>query len=121
MPLGHEPVQAPTAPGNAVGKGIVPWYVLLSVSAHGWTLEAAGDRDPAGARLGAMLQVLAAREPSRKLPLIRTWWPRSFPVPPQWQLTGRTDARDLLMMRPFVELSRPLTADDVFYWRADYF
>jgi len=54
-------------------------YVVLSVSRGGWTLEEAGDRDPAGARLGAMLQVLAAREPSRQLPLIRAWWPRSFP------------------------------------------
>jgi GNAT superfamily N-acetyltransferase len=96
-------------------------YALLSVSAHGWTLEEAGDRDPAAARLGAMLQVLAAREPSHRLPLIRTWWPRSFPVPPQWRLTDRIDSRDLLMVRPFVELSRPLTTDDVFYWRGDYF
>src|SRR5262249_42599850 len=55
-------------------------YVVLSVNAHGWTLEEAGDRDPAGARLGAMLQVLVAREPSQRLPIIRTWWPRAFPV-----------------------------------------
>ena len=96
-------------------------YVVLSVSPQGWTLEAAGDRDPAAARLGAMLQVLAAREPTRQLPLIRTWWPRSFTVPPQWRLTDRGDSRDLLMVRPFIELSRPLTADDAFYWRGDYF
>jgi GNAT superfamily N-acetyltransferase len=96
-------------------------YVLLSVSPQGWTLEAAGDRDPAGARLGAMLQVLAAREPSRNLPPIRTWWPRSFNVPPQWRLSDRVESRDLLMVRPFFELSRPLTTDDVFYWRGDYF
>ena len=68
-------------------------YVLLSVSTQGWTLEDAGDRDPAGARLGAMLQVLAAREPSRQLPLIRAWWPRSFPVPPQWRLTRSRSIR----------------------------
>lgn len=96
-------------------------YVLLSASANGWTLEEAGDRDPAGARLGAMLQVLAAREPSHRLPLIRTWWPRSFAVPPQWRVSDRLDSRDLLMVRPFVELPRPLTADEVFYWRSDYF
>ena len=50
-------------------------YVVLTVSAGGWTLEEAGDRDPAGARLGAILQVLLAREPSRPAPLIRAWWP----------------------------------------------
>jgi GNAT superfamily N-acetyltransferase len=96
-------------------------YAVLSVSPHGWTLEDAGDRDPAGARLGAMLQVLAAREPSHRLPLIRTWWPRAFPVPPQWRLRDRVDSRHLLMIRPFAALARPLTADDVVYWRGDYF
>ena len=94
---------------------------MLSVSPRGWTLEEAGDRDPAGARLGAMLQVLAAREPSQQLPLIRTWWPRAFAVPPQWRFTDRMDARDRLMVLPFVDLPRPLTPDDVFYWRSDYF
>jgi N-acetylglutamate synthase-like GNAT family acetyltransferase len=96
-------------------------YVVITVSANGWTLEEAGDRDPAGARLGAMLQVLAAREPSHDAPLIRTWWPRMFPVPPQWRLSDRIDSRDLLMVRPFIELSKQLTADNVFYWRSDYF
>jgi GNAT superfamily N-acetyltransferase len=96
-------------------------YVVLSVSRNGWTLEEAGDRDPAGARLGAMLQVLAAREPSRALPLIRAWWPRLFPVPPQWHLTDRIDSRDVLMIQPFIELTQPLTADAVFYWRSDHF
>jgi GNAT superfamily N-acetyltransferase len=96
-------------------------YVLLTATRNGWTLEEAGDRDPAGARLGAMLQVLAAREPSQQLPPIRTWWPRAFPVPPQLRLSERTDMHDLLMIRPFVELERPLSADDVFYWRSDHF
>src|SRR5918993_4923309 len=69
-------------------------YIVLSENANGWTLEEAGDRDPAGARLGAMLQVLLAREPSKPAPLIRAWWPRSMPVPPQIELTDRIDARD---------------------------
>jgi hypothetical protein len=42
-------------------------------------------------------------------------------VPPQWRLSDRIDSRDLLMVRPLIDLSRPLTADDVFYWRSDYF
>jgi GNAT superfamily N-acetyltransferase len=116
-PLGRRQVEFFVAEEGASAVA----YALLSVSAHGWTLEEAGDRDPAGARLGAMLQVLAAREPSQQLPLIRTWWPRAFPVPPQWRFSNCIDARDVLMIRPFVELSRPLTADDVFYWRGDYF
>ena len=96
-------------------------YAILSVNANGWTLEEAGDRDPAGARLGAMLQVLVAREPSHRTPLIRAWWPRSMPVPPQLELTDRGDARDLFMVRPLADVAMPETADDVFYWRSDYF
>jgi predicted N-acetyltransferase YhbS len=96
-------------------------YVVLTVSAGGWTLEEAGDRDPAGARLGAMLQVLLAREPSREPPLIRAWWPHAFPVPPQVRLTGRVPARDLFMVRALADVALPRREEDVFYWRSDYF
>lgn len=96
-------------------------YVVISQNQYGWTLEEAGDRDPAAARVGAMLQVLVAREPSRRHPLIRAWWPRAFPVPPQIDLTDRSDARDLLMVRSLTGTPVPLSTDDVFYWRSDYF
>jgi len=84
-------------------------------------VEEAGDRDPAGARLGAILQVLLAREPSRPAPLIRAWWPRLMPVPPQLRLTNRIPARDIFMLRPIENVRIPDRADDVFYWRSDYF
>lgn len=96
-------------------------YVVLSVNQNGWTLEEAGDRDPAGARLGAMLQVLVAREPSRRHPLIRTWWPPAFAVPPQMELIDRTPPRDLFMLRPLADVDLPADARDVFYWRSDAF
>jgi GNAT superfamily N-acetyltransferase len=96
-------------------------YVLLHVSPHGWTLEEAGDRDPAGARLGAILQTLLAREPHRPPPIIRTWWPRGFAVPPQVELRDRTDAHDVFMVRALADVAMPRTADDVFYWRSDFF
>jgi predicted N-acetyltransferase YhbS len=96
-------------------------YVVLTVSAGGWTLEEAGDRDPAGARLGAILQVLLARDPSRPAPLIRTWWPTAMPVPPQIRLTNRIPARDIFMLRPIANVSIPSAPDEVFYWRSDYF
>lgn len=96
-------------------------YVVLSVNANGWTLEEAGDRDPAGARLGGMLQVLVAREPSQPTPLIRAWWPRAFPVPPQLELADRGGSHDLFMVRPLADVAMPESADDVFYWRSDYF
>jgi GNAT superfamily N-acetyltransferase len=96
-------------------------YVILTVSAGGWTLEEAGDRDPAGARLGAILQVLLAREPSRPSPLIRAWWPSAMPVPPQIRLTNRVPARDIFMLRPLTNAGIPTRAEDLFYWRSDYF
>jgi GNAT superfamily N-acetyltransferase len=96
-------------------------YVVLSVNTGGWTLDEAGDRDPAGARLGAILQVLLAREPSRPAPLIRAWWPPAMPVPPQLRLTNRIPARDIFMLRPIADVGIPSQAEDVFYWRSDYF
>ncbi len=96
-------------------------YVVLNENANGWTLEEAGDRDPAGARLGAIFQVLLAREPSHRVPLIRAWWPRAFAVPPQIRLTDRSAPKDLFMVRPLADIAMPKTADDVFYWHADHF
>jgi GNAT superfamily N-acetyltransferase len=96
-------------------------YVVLSQNVHGWTLEEAGDRDPAGARVGAMLQVLVAREPSHTPPLIRAWWPRALAVPPQLRLTNRSDPKDIFMVRALADVALPETADDVFYWHADHF
>jgi GNAT superfamily N-acetyltransferase len=96
-------------------------YVVLTVSPAGWTLEEAGDRDPAAARLGAILQALVAREPSRPAPLIRAWWPPAMPVPPQVRLLNRVPARDVFMLRPIADVRIPSRAADVFYWRSDYF
>lgn len=96
-------------------------YAVLHQNASGWTLEEAGDRDPAGARLGAILQTLVAREPARPAPLIRAVWPSGFPVPPQVQLKDRSPSRDLFMLRPLVDLDLPTRADEIFYWHSDYF
>jgi predicted N-acetyltransferase YhbS len=96
-------------------------YVVVTVSPGGWTLEEAGDRDPAAARLGGMLQVLLAREPSQRRPLIRAWWPEAMAVPPQVRLTRRVPARDIFMVRPLADVKVPSRAEEVFYWRSDYF
>ncbi len=104
-------------------EGVVPVaYVVISQNQYGWTLEEAGDRDPSGARLGAMLETLVAREPSQERPIIRAWWPRGFPVPPQLTLANRTEPKDLFMVRPLADgVVMPAGPDDVFYWRSDYF
>ncbi len=96
-------------------------YAVLHVNANGWTLEEAGDRDPSAARLGAMLQVLVAREPSVPTPLIRAWWPPAFPVPPQVTLTDKSAATDVFMVRPLADVPMPEKTEDVFYWHSDHF
>jgi len=96
-------------------------YAVLHVNANGWTLEEAGDRDPSAARLGAILQVLLARDSSAPLPLIRAWWPAAFPVPPQVTLTDRSDPRDIFMIRPLADVPMPEKTEDVFYWHSDHF
>jgi GNAT superfamily N-acetyltransferase len=96
-------------------------YVVISIDARGWFIEEAGDRDPAAARLGAMLQVLLAREPSHPPPAIRAWWPSSFPVPPQVTIEHRSEPADIFMVRPLAGSLSPLAPSDVFYWHADYF
>jgi GNAT superfamily N-acetyltransferase len=96
-------------------------YVVITVDERGWFLEEAGDRDPAAARLGAMLQVLLAREPSEAPPTIRAWWPSGFPVPPQVSITSRREPDDVFMVRSLRDGIRPLSSSDVFVWHSDYF
>jgi hypothetical protein len=48
-------------------------YVIVSVVGDRWTLEECGDRDASGARVGALLQALIAREPVERRPTIRAW------------------------------------------------
>ena len=97
---------------------------LVCTSHEGrWMIEDAGDRDPAGARLGAMLQVMLARHPSERLPEIRGWWPASL-KPPQVTVAAATPTQEVLMIRPLKDRLLPLpplAAEEVIYWHSDYF
>jgi hypothetical protein len=97
---------------------------LVSTEENGrWMIEEAGDRDPAGARLGAMLQVMLARHPGERLPEIKCWWPKTL-TPPQVTVAASTPAQSVLMIRPLRDRILPLpplTAREVAYWHADYF
>jgi GNAT superfamily N-acetyltransferase len=97
---------------------------LVSVSHRGsWTIEEAGDRDPSGARLGAMLQVMLARHPGEALPEIRAWWPANL-SPPQVRIIEAKPTSEVLMIRPLLDRTLPLpplTPSDVAYWHGDYF
>lgn len=97
---------------------------LVSTEQDGrWMIEEAGDRDPAGGRLGAMLQVMLARHPGERLPEIKCWWPQGL-VPPQVKVAASTPTQDVLMIRPLRDRILPLpplAAAEVVYWHSDYF
>jgi GNAT superfamily N-acetyltransferase len=97
---------------------------LVSTEQDGrWMIEEAGDRDPSGARLGAMLQVMLARHPGERLPEIKCWWPQAL-VPPQIKVAAATPTQEVMMIRPLRDRILPLpplAAAEVVYWHADYF
>ena len=98
-------------------------YVVISVAAGGWTIEECGDRDPTGARVGAILQVLIARAPAERRPAITAWLPPGF-VPPQVTVIGEQPSAELMMVRPLrpaAEQARTLREEDAFYWKGDRF
>lgn len=84
-------------------------------------LDACGDRDPTGARVGAILQVLIARTPSETPPPIRAWLPDGW-LPPQVRIASRAAADDILMIKALGDTPfPPLHGREVTWWHADYF
>jgi hypothetical protein len=96
-------------------------YVVVSIVGSTWTIEECGDRDPSGARVGAILQALIAREPVERRPTIRGWLPTGF-VPPQITIVSAKPSTEALMVRPLGSMVVPrLSGADVLYWRSDIF
>lgn len=98
-------------------------YVVISVHGNEWTLEEAGDRDPAGARVGAILQVLIARDPAEKRPAIKAWLPAGV-LPPQVTVIGEQPSGEVMMIRALTDRARslpPLASGEVLYWHGDLF
>ena len=91
-----------------------------ALSADLWTLEECGDRDASGARVGALLQALIAREPAEQRPTIRAWLPPRF-LPPQLTIASAAPSTDTVWVRALGSRTMvpPLSADDVLYWRND--
>jgi predicted N-acetyltransferase YhbS len=111
------------------GTRAVAW-VLLQIARgrrdgdpESWSIASCGDRDPSGARIGAMLQALVARTPGARPPVIHAWWPARLD-PVQLALHRRTVTGSILMTRPLGQqtpIQPPITAGDVLYWHADAF
>ena len=97
-------------------------FAILTVTSEDSVLEMCGDRDPSGARVGALLQVLAARDPVNPPSAISCFLPPGW-VPPQVDVHGGAPSKAVMMVKPLRDgvLTRPLTAEDVLYWHGDLF
>ena len=97
-------------------------YIAISIVGNTWTIEECGDRDASGARVGAILQALIAREPAESRPVIRGWLPPGF-LPPQVTIASASAAAPLLLVRALSSRVQGLhlAAADVLYWRSDLF
>jgi hypothetical protein len=97
-------------------------YVVLSIANGAWTIEACGDRDPHGQRLGALLQALIARDPAAPPSVIRGWLPAAF-VPPQATVV----VQEISPVAVMASLIGPqpsgaiLRWSDTLYWSCDVF
>lgn len=103
------------------GAGAVA-FAILTVTADDVVLEMCGDRDPTGARVGALLQVLRARTPTERMPPISCFLPPGW-LPPQLEIVSSALVREVMMVRPLKPdvLRRPLKEEDVLYWHGDLF
>ena len=104
-------------------------YVVISThrpardGSSKWMLEECGDRDPSGARVGAILQTLIARDPAEPRPEISAWLPPGF-LPPQLTVVSERPSSEIMMIRALSEVAKnemPIEADDVLYWHGDAF
>jgi predicted N-acetyltransferase YhbS len=113
------------------GGRAVAWVLLQiergraagGTGAERWTVESCGDRDPSGARVGALLQALLARAPAAPQPAIRAWWPAGL-QPSQIELRPHGPSPITMMIRPVADgptIDPPLAAATTLYWHADAF
>jgi len=102
------------------GGRAAAYAVVLEVGDY-WMITECGDRDPSGARVGAIIETMLARARGRT-PQIRAWLPPGF-LPPQLQVL-RSEAPQIAMMAaPLggLEIAPPLGAADLAWWHGDAF
>ena len=103
------------------GAGAVA-FAILTVTRDDVVLEMCGDRDPAGARVGALLQVLRARTPAEPAMSMSCFLPPGW-LPPQLEIERAALAREMMMARPLAAgvLHEPLSDGQLLFWRGDLF
>jgi hypothetical protein len=92
---------------------------VISRGPRGVFLEECGDCDPTGARIGAMLQVLDAREPAEAPLRCRASIPPGL-APPQWRVVAEAPADEIMMARWLGE-DRAITPGQTVYPHLDVF
>jgi hypothetical protein len=97
-------------------------YLVMSVVDGVWMIEECGDRDVTGARVGALLQALIAREPAESRPVIRGWLPPGF-LPPQITIAAAPATGPSVLARGLSPRVQGLrwSAPDVLYWLNDVY
>ena len=122
-PIGKREVQFFVAEEGASAVAYVVLTLKRDREATQLTLEECGDRDPSGARVGAILQTLIARDPAEKRVPIKAWLPHGF-CPPQVAIVSSTPSADIMMARALSDRARaalPLRSEDVLFWKSDHF
>jgi len=98
-------------------------YVVIAVRGGEWSIEECGDRDPTGARVGAILQVLFARDSAERRPEVTAWLPPGF-LPPQLTVLDRRPSKDVMMCCSLSSngaAAATLDEGDLLYWKSDMF
>jgi hypothetical protein len=95
-------------------------YVFVTRGPRGAVLEECGDLDPTGARIGAILQVLAARHPTEAQPPLTSWLPASL-QPPQLAVSPSASEPEIMMIRPLNGPAASLESAPTVYWQTDVF
>jgi len=95
-------------------------YAFITRGPTGVVLEECGDRDPAGARLGSLLQVLAGRTPAEPAARMIAWLPPAL-RPPQVRVMVESPAPVVMMVRPIGDQVMPEPAGGVVCWQTSVF
>jgi predicted N-acetyltransferase YhbS len=96
-------------------------YVVVLEAGEYWMITECGDRDPSGARVGAIVQAILAR-PGRRPSRLRAWLPANF-LPPQLEILWRETPPIVMMLAPLgrFDPGPPLRPGEVCWWHADAF
>ncbi len=96
-------------------------FVLRTRGPKGLMLEECGDRDPSGARVGAILRALDFRQPDHEPEIMTAWLPAGW-RPPQIQVHDTAPASEIMMIKPLGATPKfDLSPGETLYWHGDAF